>query len=119
MAPQNSILTDTTGYDASNLSGDPDFISDYCNGSRMLSAAGPMLATPAIGEGGNFVDVRYGPLTIAWPAGSAPWDYHIGAGSAGLDNAVSNGNNAPDYDFDGDTRPNGAALDRGADERVQ
>ncbi|MGD8926940.1 MAG: hypothetical protein PVG20_08805, partial [Thioalkalispiraceae bacterium] len=123
MAPQSSILTSTTGYDASNLSGDPDFLNDYCNGARTLSTPGPILATPAIGEGGNFIDVRYGPLTLAWPAASAPWDYHIGANSAGLNNAVSNGSNVPDLDIDGDPRPKGngpnGAVDRGADERVQ
>jgi hypothetical protein len=33
------------------------------------------LATPAAGEGGNFVDVRYGPITQLWPAGAVLWNY--------------------------------------------
>jgi parallel beta-helix repeat protein len=122
--PRWSILTDTTGYHGSNLSGDPDFLSEYCNGARTLSTPGPMLATAAFGEGGNFVDVRFGPLTQEWPAGSGAWDYHIGAASSGLDNGnVAGGTNPPfNHDFDNDPRPIGTGTpsgkDRGADEFV-
>jgi hypothetical protein len=112
--PTDSILTDTTGYDGSNLSGDPDFLSAYCNGARDLNVPGPMLATAAAGEGANFVDVRYGPLSQLWPAGSGPWDYHIGGASAGLNNGNSVG--APTWDFDNDVRPQQGLWDRGADE---
>lgn len=111
--PTDSILTDTTGYDSSNVSGDPDFVSEYCNGARDLNAPGPMQAAAAAGEGGNFVDVRYGPLTQLWPAGSDSWNYHIGELSAGLNNGTSA---APTWDFDLDNRPLGPGLDLGADE---
>ena len=113
--PTYSILTDTTDYAGANLAGDPAFLSSYCNGARTLSTPGPMQVAAEVIEGGNFIDVRYGPLTQAWPAGSDPWDYHIGVGSA----AVSNGNStgAPGHDFDNEVRPQGA-VDRGADEVV-
>jgi hypothetical protein len=112
--PTDSILTDSTGYDVSNLSGEPDLLSAYCNGARDLNVPGPMLAAAAAGEGGNFVDVRYGPLSQLWPAGSEPWDYHIGDASAGLNNGNSVG--APTWDFDNDVRPQQELWDRGADE---
>jgi len=60
---------------------DPGFIagSTYCNGGRALATPpGPMYALPALDEGGNaWIDVRFGPLTRAWPAGSAPWSYEV------------------------------------------
>jgi parallel beta-helix repeat protein len=116
--PRRSILTDTSGYHASNIAGDPDFLSPYCNGARTLSTPGPMQVAAEVIEGGNFIDVRYGPLTPAWPAGSPPWDYHIGLNSAGL----NNGNNVGflSSDFDNEHRPQGTGVpsgfDRGADE---
>lgn len=122
LSPVSSVLTDTTGYDASNTSGDPDLLKPYCNGGRTLvSTPGAIAALPALDEGGNaWIDVRFGPLVTAWnandPSGSA-WDHHIGAGSSGLDNGTATG--APDHDFDGDARPQGAAVDRGADEVTQ
>ena len=107
LSPTSSVLTDTTGYDASNTNGDPDFIGSYCNGGR--DGAGPMFALPALDEGGNaWIEVRFGPLA---PTG----DYHIGDTSSGLDNAVGG---LVDTDFDGDARPQGAGTDRGADEVV-
>jgi parallel beta-helix repeat protein len=74
-------------------------------------------AQPALDEGGNFIDVRYGPLT---PTG----DYHIGLQSsvamdAGLINPVRN-NVELQTDIDGDPRPGpsplGPIVDIGADE---
>ena len=44
---------------------DPFAGSSFCNGGRSLTGEpGPMLALPALDEGGNaWVDVRFGPLT--------------------------------------------------------
>ena len=112
--PTYSILTSTAGYDGSNIVGDPAFLKEYCNGARTLSAAGPMQVAAEVIEGGNFIDVRYGPLTQAWPAASAPWNYHVGATSAGLNNGNNSG--APNHDFDNQARPQQSVVDRGADE---
>lgn len=115
--PRRSILTDATGYHGSNLDdtdGSVGFAAEYCNGARTLSEPwGPILATAAFGEGGNFIDVRYGPLTQQAPGAASPWDYHIGAGSI----AENSGNNVNvSTDFDGERRPQGGRVDRGADE---
>ena len=106
--PRSSILTVTTGYDVSNTSGNPAFLSEYCNGGRSLAGApGPMFALPALDEtGAAWIDVRFGPLV---PMG----DYHIASTSAGINNGV---NTSVNHDFDNDPRPLGAGYDRGADE---
>lgn len=103
--PRTSILTNTTGYDDSNLSGDPSFVDSYCNGGREV--AGPMFPLPALDEGGAaWIDVRFGPLKVIG-------DYHIGSTSAGLNNA---GSSIVNHDFDNDPRLIGTGVDRGADE---
>ncbi|MBI3562201.1 MAG: hypothetical protein HY080_10870 [Gammaproteobacteria bacterium] len=69
-------------------------------------------ANPAFDEGGNFINVRYGPLYMYG-------DYHLQAGSA----AINTGNNAvlgeypaTSLDFDGQIRPRNLLVDVGADE---
>ncbi len=64
----NSILTDVTGYDPSNIAVAPEFVNGYINGDRTLSVTMPgvitsMAAAAAFDEGGNFIDVIFGPLT--------------------------------------------------------
>jgi len=112
MDPRNGILTSTTGYHSSNVSADPSFMSQYCNGGRGLSNPGPMLATAAFAEGGNFIDVRYGPLTQAWTdalgTDATPWNYHLAVGSPAIDRAPNNGTRPSvggDHDIDGNIRP--------------
>jgi hypothetical protein len=77
--PVFSVLTDTTGYAASNLSVDPSFVAGYVNGQPGQTIQQPELTTgiataAAFDEGGNWIDVRFGPLT---PSGN----YHLNAGS--------------------------------------
>jgi len=111
--PTNSVLTDTTGYAASNTNADPALAAAYCNGGRALvGEPGPMFALPALDEGGNtWIEIRFGPLTQMG-------DYHIAAGSSAIDAADGSVLFAPADDFDGDARPQGAGPDSGADEIV-
>ena len=87
----------------------------------VLPVEGTLLGAAAVDEGGNFIDVHYGPLS---PAGN----YHLktAAGNVAIDSgaapsAAQYPNRSPD--LDGDARPMGAdeltaIFDRGADELV-
>jgi hypothetical protein len=112
--PRYCYLTDATGYHASNIGGDPVVMDDYFNGARdwVIELGGNIVGQPAIDEGGNFIDVHFGPLTLTG-------NYHL-AGSSGAINAGTN-----DYlsvfsflkkDIDSQKRPNGNKSDIGADE---
>jgi hypothetical protein len=66
--PMHSILTSTAGYDASNSSTAPGFLAEYFNGDQGQTIQQPELTTSlataaAFDEGGNWIDVRFGPLT--------------------------------------------------------
>jgi large repetitive protein len=119
LTPHNSIMTSTVGYGGlGNSAADPQFVSAYLNGAVNRDPnqviAAPEIATnfgtaAAFDEGGNFIDVRYGPLN---PQGN----YHINSGSP----AINLGANAsgtvilPTLDIDGQTRT--GRPDAGADE---
>ncbi|MDQ1314678.1 MAG: large repetitive protein, partial [Pseudomonadota bacterium] len=124
--PRNSILTvlsDGCTYHASNLAADPLFVAGYFNGSPgqtvVINETTTSLATaPAFDEGGNFIDVRFGPLT---PTG----DYHLQDGSPA--ECLGAAGTGVTTDADGQARPittncTNPALpvtnpDAGADER--
>ena len=129
LTPQSSLLTTLTGVRGEsyagngNITGDPLFVASYVNGGRVGSVVQPEvttpLAPPAFDEGGNFIKIRFGPLTLYTDAGELFGNYHIQAGSP----AVNAGSSsflgvfpALSFDFDGDTRPLGGAPDIGADE---
>ncbi len=89
--PSYSILTSTAGYAASNRSGNPNVVSQYCNGSRVPPELGgtsnpfgyqvpPGISdatvpnpvfnlTPAatVDEGNNWINLAYGPLSLGNP----------------------------------------------------
>ncbi|MFA5042793.1 MAG: SdrD B-like domain-containing protein [Kiritimatiellia bacterium] len=105
LAPRYCLLTDTTGYDASNLMGAPRFNAAYVN---QLDTA------TILDEAGNNISVRLLPI-------GARGDYHLTASSA----AIGQGGGlligtfpALALDIDAETRPTGAAPDVGADEYV-
>ena len=123
MNPQYCLLTDKGGYDNSNSQSNPRFVSSYFNGDRGQTIAVPEITTaiqapPALDEGGNFIKVNFGPLTLWNPAtGMLFGDYHIERNLPGARNFIG------DYpelfmDYDGDLR-NLKRPDIGADERIK
>ncbi|MBW2257374.1 MAG: right-handed parallel beta-helix repeat-containing protein, partial [Deltaproteobacteria bacterium] len=117
LRPEWSIVTDVTGLSQTNRAWDPEFIDGYCNGTRELGELAPMGVAQAFGEGGNFVDLRYGPLT------QGAWDYHLGAASPAIDyHPTGQGGGWPPHTFvtvDIDDDPRGTRVDVGADEVVE
>lgn len=101
---------------------DPAFVAEYVNGSRntttiILEGTTSMQAPPAFDEGGNFIRLRYGPLTQTDTDNPTVLlgDYHIQGGSPAL-NAASDLVPTVITDFDVEDRPGGGLNDIGADE---
>ena len=130
--PTFSVLSSTAGYTGTgNSSGDPLLADAYCNGSRVTPEFPGVINPPSVknlqvaatlDEGNNYVNMRYGPLSLvkpATPAGNAFvlfGDYHL-AGQSG--SAYNNGTdlNVPNHDVDNQFRPQGGSrFDIGADE---
>ncbi|HYD31112.1 MAG TPA: choice-of-anchor Q domain-containing protein [Azospirillaceae bacterium] len=119
LGPRYSVLTDTTGYTqtgANNIALDPGFIQGYVNGGRTayleVEATVPIGVQPAFDEGGNFIDVRFGPLK---PFGN----YHLMATSPAMDKGnptILSSFPELAQDIDRDPRPQATAPDIGADE---
>ena len=127
--PRFSLLTDTTGYHSSNVSGDPGFTNSYFNEARndlILPEFTVLQTALAFDEGGNFIQVQYGPLSLLEPGAAGNpannttlLDYHVAQPSA----AIGMGGNLPNSpsnrlrsDFDNDPRPDDGTNDIGADE---
>ncbi len=112
--PTFSILTSTVGYtpaNANNAQTDPLLKTPYFNSSAtipgLLLPPQAYAAFATLDEGGNFVDLTYGPLTLTG-------DYHITTGSGAIDHGTKT--LAPSLDYFGTTRPQGAGFDIGAHE---
>ncbi|MES9911748.1 MAG: choice-of-anchor Q domain-containing protein [Candidatus Sedimenticola sp. 4PFRAG1] len=125
MDPRFNMLTDTTGYHGSNVVGLPDgFVNGYLNEDQ-----GPALGIPELGliqtaaaadEGGNAIQVKFGPLTmldLEVNNGRTQRDYHLAVGSPAIDAGANVGlAGRLGMDVDNDPRVNGGLNDIGADE---
>jgi hypothetical protein len=142
LRPRFSVLSETidvvtpAGYGQGGAQNqalsDGGFVRDYVNGSRQQSLLVPERTTTietaaTVDEGGNFIDVRYGPLTpwncvAGLPQTSAncpPFgDYHLTPGSGARDAGDFVPGATPTTDYDGEPRPRSDDVDVGADELV-
>jgi hypothetical protein len=139
-APTYSVLTDTTGYPASNLAPAAlGFVKQYCNGSRIppeFASGGyqvppgtnegtvpvpvfSLLAGATVDEGNNWVNMKWGPLAMTSPMapnGSPLGNYAPAVGSPAID-VIPVAQAHPSTDFFGHPRPdpaNPAKFDVGA-----
>ena len=137
--PTWSVLTSTQGYAASNTAADPNFVSQYCDGARTppeFAASGwsvpPGIAdatvpnpvfnlTPVatVDEGNNWVNMRWGPLSMVNPVtNNILGNYALASSSPAIDH-VPVGQLPPSAttDYFGNPRPdpsNPNAFDVGA-----
>ncbi|MEW5726929.1 MAG: SdrD B-like domain-containing protein [Pseudomonadota bacterium] len=116
LSPSHSVLTDPSSGDGTNRVADPGFVLPYFNGSRQsvtqVELKTSMAAQPAFDEGGNFVDVKFGPLTRLGDYHLAPGSGAVDAGDPGLPGDLAD----LAADIDSDPRPEGSLADLGADE---
>jgi hypothetical protein len=106
--PVYSVLTSTAGYATNNTSAPPRFVTPFFNVDR--SAFGRQDRTTglqtaiAFDEGGNFIDVKFGPLYLNG-------NYHISSGSSAINRGLTV---YTTIDIDSQTRT--GRPDAGADE---
>jgi Bacterial Ig domain len=135
LAPIYSVLTSTTGYTAAgtqnlhNIASNPNFASQYCNGSRTppeFASSGyavpPGIAdatvpnpifnlTPVatVDEGNNWINLRWGPLSLLNPVTNTTLaNYALTTGSLVIDAIPTSETNfalVPSTDFFGNGRP--------------
>ena len=134
--PRGSILTflnepGSCANDGTRSMADPLFVAEYVNGAPgqtiVINETTTSLATAAaLDEGGNFIDVRFGPLTLTNATATADClvgecllgDYHLQDGSPAEGLGATGTGVATDWDDDLRPNPTGANPDAGADERL-
>ena len=109
LSPSNSVIT--AGYTGNqNQNGNPTFVSQYCNGSRVPPELGTMgyivnpgtnetnapvpifSLTPSatVDEGNNWINMRWGPLALTHPVtGTVLGNYAPATGSSAINNGSS------------------------------
>jgi len=102
---------------------DPEFVAAYHNGPASNLVAQNLQTVPeaaaALDEGGNFVDLQYGPRSLAAPDGTYFANYHLQSPSSPPVDAGDGGlalTSPLDVDFDEEARPLAGVPDIGADE---
>jgi len=126
--PAFSVIT--AGYAGNgNSNTDPQLVDFYCNGARVTPEY-PQITIPtgvknmqvgaAVDESNNYVGISYGPLYMFKPTDSTgtayvPFgNYHIQTTSPAINRGIPVV--GVTHDFDGAVRPQGVAVDIGADE---
>jgi hypothetical protein len=142
LAPSFSVLTNSSenGLGTNDQNSNPNVVTQYCNGSRIIPEAGTAGAgwqvppgisdatvpnpifnlspNATVDEGNNWVNISWGPLTMSNPVtatsttSTALGNYSITPGSPAVNNGTASG--APTSDFFGNSRPQGAGFDIGA-----
>jgi Bacterial Ig domain len=139
--PTYSVITDVADYSAAaqhNSGGNPTFVSQYCNGSRVPPELGTMgyqvppgisdatvpnpifSLTPAatVDEGNNWINLSWGPLAMTSPAnGTTLGTYGPTSTSSTINYIPSTATTyaaAPSTDFFGNLRKTNNAVDAGA-----
>ena len=136
--PWNDPTAGTSPYSASNFAADPAFTAEYFNGNRRQSIQQPELTSsvavaPAFDEGGNWITVRFGPLTTleTLVPQTLYADAHIGSCSPAANLADASvlpatcpatmnllSTNPRCFDYDVERRFNNLPADVGADEKT-
>jgi hypothetical protein len=105
---------------------DPQFVAGYVNGAD-FGVAQPEINTAlqapaAFDEGGNFIRIKFGPLSVNVDVLAADGlqvsDYHLLPGSPAVNTGLNLIGTYPalSFDIDGEGRPFGSGVDIGADE---
>ncbi|MAG32887.1 MAG: hypothetical protein CL908_18575 [Deltaproteobacteria bacterium] len=128
LAPMYSVFSEDYsgpgfGDSTNTLVLDAEFVAGYVNGGRGETITIPeigsaIVAQPAFDEGGNFIDVHFGPLSLNVDAPlvvpPAPSDYHLDSLSPAIGIADTKTDTPLLSDIDEDVRS--IAWDSGADE---
>ncbi len=134
--PTNSIITSTAGYATSNQSVTPTFVRQFCDGARQPPESGlsgwavpPGISdatvpnpifnlTPVatVDEGNNWVNLRWGPLTMVAPVAQTGTGAIAQGGQLGnyaltaLNDVVPTSSTYARTDFFGNARPEPATI---------
>jgi hypothetical protein len=136
--PTNSIITSTAGYAASNATTPPAYVRAYCDGARQPPESGAsgwnvpsgisdatvpnpifnLTPVATVDEGNNWVNLRWGPLTMTAPvangtlaAGGLLGNYSLTAAN----DRVPTSSTYAVTDFFGNLRPEPATADSTVD----
>ena len=131
--PIYSVITSTTGYAATNTTNNPNFASQYCDGSRQPPEFGQsgwqvpagvadatvpnpifnLTPVATVDEGNNWINMRWGPLSLVNPVTNTPLANYVQTAGSGIIDYVPTSETdyslVPRTDFFGNPRPNPAS----------